>query len=159
MLAATVALGCTGSPESRAGRDPDAPPPASNGSNTLPLAPDVDPCQLPPSVIGLLAGLVTDPGVFTSTGDAEGECVYGAADGNGLVVTVDTSGGSAHYDEADQTTRGEDIASVGDEAFWSDPTLHVLSDGHYWTFTLTTDNADAIRRQTVAIAVAQALEL
>ena len=163
LLAATLALviatGCTGSPESQASRDPNAPTFPGQAGETLPLAPDVDPCQLSPSVIGILAGLATEAGTFTSTGDAEGQCRYTDQNGSSLVVTVDTSGGSSHYDDVDQTTPGDDIASVGDEAFWNDPTLHVLSDGRYWSFTLENNNTDALRRQTVAIAVAQALEL
>lgn len=159
MLAATVAVACQGPAESQAQRDPDAPAPASDSAGTLPLAPDVDPCQLPVSVIGVLAGLAVDAGTFTSTGDAEGQCVYAEADGDQLMVTVDTSAGSSHFDDVNETTGGQDIDSVGDEAFWADPTLHVLSDGHYWTFTLGTAGSDATRRQTVAIAVAQALDL
>jgi hypothetical protein len=155
---AVASVGCSGSAESEAERDPDAPAP-ENAAGTLPLAPDVDPCQLPPDVIGLLAGLSTETGTFTGTGEAAGECVYAEADGDQLVVTVDTSDGGDAYDDANGSTSGEDITSVGDEAFWADPTLHLVSDGHYWTFTLDTASADAIRRQTVAIAVAQALEL
>ena len=160
-LAATIALAClacTRDAESQAQRDPGAPP-VANASSTLPLAPDVDPCQLSASVIGVVSGLSTDRGVFTSTGDAAGECVYAESDGDQLVVTVDTSAGTAHYDEVNEVTAGDDIQAVGSEAFWDDPTLHVLSDGHYWTFTLDSSSADGIRRQTVAIAVAQSLEL
>jgi hypothetical protein len=157
-LAATIAVGCSRSAESQAQRDPNAPPPPTN-ANDLPLAPDVDPCQLPVNVIGLLAGLNTEPGAFTGTGDGAGQCVYADADGDQMVVTVDTSNGSDAFDDAANSIGGEDIASVGDEAFWSDPTLHLVSNGHYWTFTLNTAGADANRRQTVAIAVAQAMEL
>jgi hypothetical protein len=157
-LAAIVAVGCSRSAESQAERDPNAPPPPTN-ANDLPLAPDVDPCQLPVSVVGLLAGLNTEPGAFTGTGDGAGQCVYAQADGNQMVITVDTSDGSDAYDDAANSTGGDDIASVGDEAFWSDPTLHLVSNGHYWTFTLNSANSDAIRRQTVAIAVAQAMDL
>jgi hypothetical protein len=161
LLAAATAmatLACSGDAETQAQRDPNAPAPETD-EVTLPLAPDVDPCQLSPDVIGLLAGLTTEPGTFTGTGEAAGQCVYAEADGDQLVITVDTSDGGDAYDDANNTTTGEDIDSVGDEAFWNDPTLYLVSDGHFWTFTLNTAASDAIRRQTVAIAVAQALDL
>jgi hypothetical protein len=161
LLAALLAVGslaCSGSAESQAERDPNAPAPAADEA-TLPLAPDVDPCQVPPGVIGTLAGLNTQPGTFTGTGEAAGQCVYAEDDGDQLVITVDTSDGGDAFDDVNGSVAGEDIDSVGDEAFWADPTLYLVSDGHYWTFTLQSGAADAIRRQTVAIAVAQSLEL
>jgi hypothetical protein len=77
-----------------------------------------------------------------------------------MIINVDTSDGNGHYDEAQRITGGrEDISGVGDEAFWRDPQLTVLGNGNYWTFELQNATADDLRRQTVAIAVAQQMDL
>jgi hypothetical protein len=133
----------------------------SGGDNSgLPLAPDVDPCQLPGSVVSISTGLDVGRGTFTSTDDGEGECVYAEADGDRVVLTVDTTGGAAHYDEVRSVTGGRtDIGDVGDEAFWADPRLVLLSDGRYWTCELQVEGTDQNRRQTVCIALTQQLGL
>jgi hypothetical protein len=132
----------------------------NDGGSDLPLAPDVDPCQLPGSVVSISTGLNVGRGEFTSTDDGEGECVYAEADGDRVVLTVDTTGGAAHYDQVRNTTGGRtEIGDVGDEAFWADPQLVLLSDGRYWTCELQVAGTDQNRRQTVCIALTQQLGL
>jgi hypothetical protein len=156
LVAVVVVSACGGDPESQAS-GPDGETASGNGE---PDAPDVDPCQLPGSVIAIHSGLSVGDGEYTGTGDAEATCVYADSGGNRMIITVDTSDGSGRYDEAQRTTGGrEDIDSVGDEAFWRDPQLTVLGSGHYWTFELQSAAADDLRRQNVAIAVAQQMDL
>ncbi len=159
LLVLAGATGCDRGTESQARPDPNRP--SSDGDTSgLPLAPDVDPCQLPTSVISIHSGLSVERGQFTSIADGEGECAYAEADGDRVVIGVDTSGGAAHYDEVKNTTGGRaDIDDVGDEAFWADPRLVVLSDGRYWFVEVQSAGTDESRRQTIAIALAQALEL
>jgi hypothetical protein len=158
LLGVALCLACGGDPESQATGDNTGG--GNGGGSGEPEAPDVDPCQLPGSVIGIHTGLNVGDGDYTGTADGEATCVYAEADGDQLIVTVDTSDGSGRYDEARRITGGrEDISSVGDEAFWRDPQLTVLSAGHYWTFELQSGSADELRRQLSAIAVSQQMDL